>query len=312
LDSQSSDAQREESDMRSPLSEIHLRDALSELHMHPDDTASLIRYAPAALAHLCWRNSVIEDWHAGPQSRISDADVMRASVATTRIFHQALTDALSPTLAETGPYSADSFDPEDLSHAFCDAFDIAFDPNRVLPHGVSLSALAGDELEELRKHASQQLDTLLDVAWEEGVHLVLMWLALRGKLAVPNWWGTPNWPFVVDEFFRAFSDPRHEHWPVRGHPGEPPVGAGTPDQLRRRLIVAPEEMASEILEFYIHKGQIGHIQLRRYSRTVGTERCHLVSGTTRRTEESGPALISGIDCSTFGKTFHPARDLARG
>jgi hypothetical protein len=248
--------------MRSTFSEIHLREALAEAHMHPDDTALLLRYAPAALTHLCWRNSVIEDWHAGPQSRIGDADMMRASVATTRIFHQALTDALSPTLAETGPYSAGSFDPEDLSQAFCDAFDIAFDPDRVLPHGVSLSALAGDELEELREHASEQLDTLLDVADEEGVHLVLMWLALRGKLAVPNWWSTPNWPFVVDEFFRVFTEPSHKHWSDGGHPGELPREAGSPDQLRHRLIVAPEEIASDILDFCIHKGQIGFIQVR--------------------------------------------------
>jgi hypothetical protein len=248
--------------MRSTISGTQLREALLERHMHPEDTALLLRYAPAALTHLCWRNSVIEDWHAGPQSRISDADMMRASVATTRIFHQALTDALSPTLAETGPYSADSFDPEDLSQAFCDAFDIAFDPDRVLPHGVSLSALAGDELEELREHASHQLDTLLDVADEEGVHLVLMWLALRGKLAVPNWWGTPNWPFVVDEFFRALSDPSHKHWGDGGCPGEFPSEAGSPDQLRHRLIVAPEEVASDILDFCIHKGQIGRIQVR--------------------------------------------------
>ncbi|TFD72149.1 hypothetical protein [Cryobacterium sp. Hb1] len=125
MKSQSSDVWKEENDVRSTFSEIQLREALSAAHMHPDDTALLLRYAPAALTHRCWRNSVIEDWHAGPQSRISDADMMRAAVATTRIFHQALTDALSPTLAQTGPYSADSFDPEDLSQAFSDAFDIA-------------------------------------------------------------------------------------------------------------------------------------------------------------------------------------------
>jgi hypothetical protein len=248
--------------MSSTFSETQLREALSKAHIHPDDTALLLRYAPAALTHLCWRNSVIEDWHAGPQSRISDADMMRASVATTRIFHRALTDALSPILAETGPYSADSFDPEDLSLAFDDAFEIAFNRNRLLPHGVSLSALAGDELDELTTHATLELDTLLDVADEEGVHRVLMWLALRGRLAVPDWWGTPNWPFVVDEFFRALSDPSHEHWPVGGHPGGLPLGAGTPDQLRHRLIAAPDDIASDILDFCIHKGVIGRIQVR--------------------------------------------------
>jgi hypothetical protein len=186
----------------------------------------------------------------------------RASVATTRILHWALRKALSPTVTETGPYSADSFAPEDLSQAFYDAIDMAFAPDRVLPHGASLSELAGDELDELTAHASLQLDTLLNVAIEEGLHLVLMWLALRGKLAVPNRWGTPNWPSVVDEFFRALSDPSHEHWHVGGHPGELPLEAGTLDQLCHHLIVTPEEIASEILDFCIHKGQIGFIQVR--------------------------------------------------
>jgi hypothetical protein len=61
LDSYWSDVQREDSDMPSIFSEYGLREAWMVTHFNPDDTALLLRYAPAALTHLGWRNSVIED-----------------------------------------------------------------------------------------------------------------------------------------------------------------------------------------------------------------------------------------------------------
>lgn len=160
--------------------------------MHPDDLGALLRYAPVALAHLCWRNTILEDWHAGPDSKISDAEMMRANVATTRIFHQCLWTALEPIWSARGPFAVGAIDVETPAEAFMDAFEEAFDPERVLPHGGVLGEIAGDEWDELEEHAETQLGGLIGQAEKHGTHVVLMWLAFRGRLAVSDWWGTPR------------------------------------------------------------------------------------------------------------------------
>lgn len=33
--------------------------------LYPDDVPGLIRYAALGLTNLCWRNGILEDWHAG-------------------------------------------------------------------------------------------------------------------------------------------------------------------------------------------------------------------------------------------------------
>lgn len=42
-----------------------LRPMLLSRGLYPDDLPGLIRYAALGLTHMCWRNSVLEDWHAG-------------------------------------------------------------------------------------------------------------------------------------------------------------------------------------------------------------------------------------------------------
>lgn len=167
--------------------EALLREALLKHRVHPDDTGTLLRYAPAALTHLCWRNTVLERWHGGPDSRISDAEMMRANVETTRIFHQYLANTLGETWAEYGPYDSEIVHPDDLQEAFADAFYAAFDLERRLPHGVTLGELGGDEAQELVDHAQLQLDALVGMADKHGANVALMWLGVRGLIAVPLW-----------------------------------------------------------------------------------------------------------------------------
>lgn len=203
----------------STFDEKALQRVLLTSSVHPDDTATLPRYVPGGLTHMCWRNSVLEEWHGGPQSRISDAEMMRANVSTTRIFHQNLWYAVGDWWAEVGPLSSQPIDVDLLSAAFAGALNDGFDADRLLPHGIALGELGGDEYDDLLQHAEQQLGALLLMAGKHGARRVIMWLGLRGLLSVSHWWGSPKWPFIVDEMLRRLDEPDHEHWRVGGHPG---------------------------------------------------------------------------------------------
>jgi hypothetical protein len=65
-----------------------LRPLLLSRGLYPDDVPGLIRYATLGLTNLCWRNSILEDWHAG-DGPLSDADMM---MEDTVIAHRAPID----------------------------------------------------------------------------------------------------------------------------------------------------------------------------------------------------------------------------
>lgn len=236
-----------------------LRSGLLDQGVHPDDLAALLRYVPQALTHLTWRNTVLEDWHGDPDSRISDAEMMRANVATTRIFHQAIWFGIGELWADRGPLSIEMVGVDELDVALADALETAFDHERLLPHGITLGELGGDEYPLLRDHAEQQLDALLLMADEHGAHRVLMWLGLRGVLSVSTWWGTPKWPFIVDEFFRCLDDPEHNHWGAGGYPGPPPPSAGDRATFRKLLLSAPDELPNDAVSYCINRAGLGFI-----------------------------------------------------
>ena len=191
------------------------RDAVGS-GVYPDDVVTLLRYAPLGLTHLCWRNTVLEDWHAGPDSRISDHEMMRANVATTRLFHQALWAAFGERVGQADLISRADFtddDVEALEVAFGDAglWD-AFSADRLLPHGPTLHELGGDEVIELYEHVATQLGALLEQAEARGVAVVLMWLAARGRASCADWWGSPRWPRIVDAFLARLASPDDGFW----------------------------------------------------------------------------------------------------
>lgn len=98
-----------------PYDEADLTAVLRERRVHPDDIGALLGYVPVALTQMCWRNSVVEDWHAGPDSRISDAAMMRANVSTTRIFSQNLRHAIGDRWAEFGAFDHRTIDTDKTS-----------------------------------------------------------------------------------------------------------------------------------------------------------------------------------------------------
>jgi hypothetical protein len=231
--------------------------------IHPDDMVTLLRYAPLGLTHLCWRNSVLEDWHAGPDSRIGDADMMRANVETTRLFHQALWSAFGEQLANAELMCRTDLTDDDiftLEDAFGDALEVAFTADRVLPHGATLGEIGGNKVAELYDHAEVQLGALLVQADQHGVAIVLMWLALRARLSCSGWWGSPRWPLIVDAFLARLDNPEDDWWVRYSRPELPPDVADTA-QFRHRLLTAPDQLSTETLRFCIDRAGIGFVRV---------------------------------------------------
>lgn len=191
---------------------------------------------------------------------MSDAEMMRANVSTTRIFSQNLWYAIGDRWAEFGAFDHRTIDTDVLDDAFNGALDEAFRPDRVLPHGVSVEELGGGELDELRDHAGDYLGNLLDKAQTLGAHTVVRLLSAYGLIFVPTWWGTPRWPYLVDELFTRLENPAHEHWTSSPHPGEPPTTSGSPSEFRRMLLTAPDELPDEVIAYCIHGAGLSYIR----------------------------------------------------
>lgn len=112
-----------------------LRRLLSARGLYPDDVPGLIRYAALGLTSMCWRNTVLENWHAGA-GPLSDADMMVENAKTSLMARHALVAGLDPKGEGWLLTSADTL--------------------------TAMAQVAGDELDELIEHAHGQVGALID------------------------------------------------------------------------------------------------------------------------------------------------------
>jgi hypothetical protein len=245
-----------------------LRPLLLSRGLYPDDVPSLVRYAALGLTNLCWRNSVLEDWHAG-DGPLSDADMMMENARTSVIARRALVDGLDPDgdgwlLTDADHLAVMNDEPvvDLLENALIDFLQVAFDPLRPLNCGSSLAEVAGEDLEELTGHAEAQVGELLAKASEQGGGVVLAFLALKGMLGCADWFGSWRWPLKVDAFVAVLQDPDDPWWhniPSRQYPAtemaELDIG-----QVRSRLLAGPQQWDTHLLRFCQRQG-IGYLPI---------------------------------------------------
>jgi hypothetical protein len=60
--------------------------AARQVGINRQDRAEVLDLAAVAITRWAWRDSPVEDWHADPDSRIGDPELMRANAATTRLM----------------------------------------------------------------------------------------------------------------------------------------------------------------------------------------------------------------------------------
>lgn len=153
-----------------------------------DDPEAIVKLAVVGLTLRAWRNTSLEDLHAGSPSDggFSDGAMLRFNVATTRAISEYVT--------------ATEIDWQGLH-------SMLTDPLRPLPGGTTVGTLAGDFFERLVIDSERALTFTQFTANERGQAYVLTLLALHAGLSHKGWYGTPWWPDVVEVFIERLADP---------------------------------------------------------------------------------------------------------
>jgi hypothetical protein len=209
-----------------------------------DHGPQLVNLAAVAVTRLVWRDSPVEDWHAVPASRVSDGEMMRTNVATTRLVRSMI-----------GRLEDWAIGQRDAARIMEDAVLAVVAPSRRLPDGRTIAELAPDgrQLLLLEEHASG-LASLWGRRFREcGVREVLSVLACCAARWCWRWWLSPTWPAVVDAFLGQVSTAVH--------------GLTTPEEMRGEhglkrlvevLLAGPDRLSPEAASWVVRAG-LGHL-----------------------------------------------------
>jgi len=219
--------------------------AARRLGVELDSSTQLADLAAVAITRLAWRDGPLEDWHAAPASRISDAEMLRANVATTRLVR----GMIGRLLDDDAPPGE-----RDAAVVVGGAVRAVVGPDRRLPDGRTLAELAPGrrQLLLLQEHASA-LATLWARGFVEfGVREVLSVLACCAARWCWRWWLTPTWPNVVDAVVRHITATvRDEHLPLLL--GAAPSRCGD-ESLAAMLLAGPDRHSSDMASYVVRAG----------------------------------------------------------
>lgn len=235
-----------------------------QVGIDPDHVGAVLDLAAVGLVNSAWRNSPVEDWHAG-DGPLGDGDMLRINSHITHRVRDMIRrwrtdcgiDAHSPVT------ELDALDIEAVDWLMGRLCRWLVDPDRKLPIGVTLADIAGDDLDEFADHVAGTLGSVAIQAEERGTHFALRRAAAHGGLACRHWWGTPTWPGLVDRFLTALDDPTDPHWGTDGErfsrlPARP---ARIKDSggLRKSLLRQPWKLDSASADYLVAAG-IGYLR----------------------------------------------------
>lgn len=257
-----------------------LQQAAPSLGFDPHAQPVVLDLAALAIARLAWRDSPVEDWHAAPDSRITDADLMRATVNVTRRVRELLDAGTTPhpartRVTETSPageactrlHARQSDDPT----AVFEVIQVMLTaPDRRLPDGRQMQELAPtpEELATYGDHIHALHRRWMRIADHEGASAVLLLLASYAAVSCRRWWLGLDWPYLVTEFLARLKNPAR--W---GNPAliaharglVPPAQAIDPDDLRAALLAGPDHLDADTARYCLRAG-IGNLLPRDYHR----------------------------------------------
>jgi hypothetical protein len=241
--------------------------AASRVGLTLDDEGEVLDLAAVAIARLAWRDSPVEDWHAAPANRISDADLMRANVAVTR---EVRTLFVATPAGEHRVLESDE-EHDAAFHAQLAAVSEALtDPDRLLPDGRRLHRLAPnvEQLASYTEHVVRLTHHWARLADRVSAHVTLAMLACTGAAACPRWWLAPDWPYLVEEFIARLTDP--SRWGSEAMAAyvtqlPVPLDAADVEALRRTLLAGPDHLTTATARYCLQAG-IGHLLPQHYGR----------------------------------------------
>ena len=212
-----------------------------------EDPESTGKLAGIGITNGAWRNTHLESLHGGdhPSGGISDADMLRFNIATSRLVSQFVT--------------SDRIDWAPLRDALTDA-------GRVLPGGLTVGELAGDEFEELADDIDRALGGAHATEQQHGLAYALTRLALHGAMVCKHWYGTPWWEDVVDAFLELLDDTTSVAWRYDDGSKPEPASVTNRDALRGLLEAEPEALDDDGIYWCLGHGLGHHAAHRGYAR----------------------------------------------
>lgn len=210
-----------------PTTVRSVRAGLVELGLDPDDRAAVVGLAGVGATLVGWRAGPLEDGHSDPGSRISDPELVRASVATTRVVQEVLAAGVPPF----GVVSA-----------------IFGDLERRLPDGRTLAeiALAPDDARQHVEYVQAAVRRWELLAADVGEEVFMGMLACAGAWRARRWWGTPWWPRRVEAFLQGLGE--------RDRAGFRADYGVNLDALRAKLLDGPDRMAPSLVAACLRAG----------------------------------------------------------
>lgn len=212
--------------------------ALTAKHVGLDvdrDRPDLARLAAIGLTLRAWRNTSLEDLHAGshPSGGFSDSQMMRFNIATFRVVCEYIED--------------ERLDWSGLRVALTD-------PDRELPGGTTVGTLCGKGFGRLAADAEEALAVCEWIEQRRGFAYALMIPALQAGVSYKGWYGSPWWPDVVDLFIELVDDPSSSAWKYDEHREAEPPEVSDRGPLKRTLLEVPESLDDESLYWCLDHG----------------------------------------------------------
>ncbi|MDT5024808.1 MAG: hypothetical protein QOE61_1234 [Micromonosporaceae bacterium] len=249
-----------------------LRALLAEHGYEPDDLRQMMDLAAVGITARWWRNTKVEDWHAGADiGALSDVDMFRINTHTTAKVRERLrTWCRQQRVRNLTDVAASN--PDTLETVIYRLYRWFTNPGRRLVIGCTLRDVAATTLTNARAHPdctltddvtveSELAEYHDDVAGAAGHLLTCMDKHdPRGVFYIPaastiawatGWWGKPDYPSHVDTVFAALQTPDHRFWRERPIP-TPPAGTDMA-HIREQMLTKPWDLSNDVSDWLINK-----------------------------------------------------------
>ncbi len=211
---------------------------LADKHLGLDlqrDRSDLSRLAAIGLTNRAWRNTSLEDLHAGshPSGGFPDSQMMRFNIATCRVVLAHIAN--------------DRFDWPGLRAALTD-------PERELPGGLTVGGLCGEEFERLASDGDEALEVSERTEQRCGFLYVHSIYALQAGISNKGWYGSPWWPDVVERFIELIDDPTSSAWKYDEQREPEPDVIADRESLKQVLLQEPESLDDGSIYWCLNHG----------------------------------------------------------
>jgi hypothetical protein len=234
-----------------------------QVGIDPFRVGPVLDLAAVGIVNSAWRNSPVEDWHAG-DGPLTDGAMLRVNAHTTWRVREIVRRWRSDIRVAPGESARvlDDLDTDAVDQLAVRIWRWLVRPSRRLPIGLTLAELAATGLEEYVDHADGAMGSFAAMAEERGARHAMWRSAAHAGLACRSWWGTPGWPRLVTTFLAVLDDLEHEHWRTAGSDRVRPVEpAQVIDraELRQVLLRRPWDLDADAAEWVVGMG-IGYLR----------------------------------------------------